>query len=136
MKPLLKRCHIIRLGRLLDMQYRPSELAEEIGVVTDTIYRGYLPAGMPHTRTPSNEIWIHGLAFAAWARETVAKKKVKRFGLADGQAWCLKCNRAVPLLHPVIKPTNFYLELLQGKCPHCGRTVNRAQARHHGGPND
>jgi len=46
-QPLLKHCHIIKLGRLLNMLYKPSEIAEEIGVAQDTVYRSYLPAGAP-----------------------------------------------------------------------------------------
>lgn len=128
-QPLLKHCHIVKLGRLLDMLYKPSEIAEEIGVITDTVCRSYLPAGAPHTRDAQGNIWIHGPAFAAWARETIAKKKSKRAGLPDGHAWCLKCNQAVQLINPKIKPVNRYLELLQAPCPLCGKTVNRARAR-------
>jgi hypothetical protein len=131
-QPILKHCHIVRLGRLLDMLYKPSEIAEEIGVIPDTIYRSYLPAGLPHTRDDDGTIWIHGPAFAAWARETISQKRAKRAGLPDGHAWCLKCNQAVPLINPTVKPSNHYLELLQAACPNCGRTVNRARARKQG----
>jgi hypothetical protein len=128
-QPLLKHCHIVKLGRLLDMLYKPSEIAEEIGVIPDTVYRSYLPAGAPHVRDEHGGVWIHGLAFASWARETIAQKRSKRTGLPDGHAWCLKCNQAVPLTNPRIKPVNRYLELLQAPCPVCDRTVNRARAR-------
>lgn len=129
-QPLLKHCHIIKLGRLLNMLYRPSEIAEELGVNVDTVYRGYLPAGLPHTRDDKGNIWIHGTTCAQWARQTVSQKKAKRRGLPDGSAWCVVCNRPVEMIEPLtVKPINFYLEILQGKCPRCGRTVNRARAR-------
>jgi hypothetical protein len=134
-QPLLKHTHIVKLGRFLDMLYKPSEIAEEIGVTADTVYRSYLPAGLPHTRDAQGDIWIHGPAFTAWARETISKKKARRAGLPDGYGWCLKCSQAVPLNNPTIKPSNFYLELLQAPCPHCGRTVNRARARQTPTPN-
>ncbi len=128
-QPLLKHTHIVKLGRLLDMLYHPAEIAEEIGVTPDTVYRSYLPAGLPHTRDEHNEIWIHGPAFVAWARETISKKRSKRAGLPDGQGWCMKCKQPVALVNPIVKPSNRYLELLQAPCPQCGRTVNRARAR-------
>ena len=131
--PQLKHQHIIKLSRLLDMLYKPSEIAEEIGVATDTIYRSYLPAGLPYTRDGEGNIWIHGPAFVAWARETISKKKSERAGLPDGQAWCMKCNQAVQLVDPKIKIVNRYLELLQARCPQCGKVVNRARARQNGG---
>jgi hypothetical protein len=127
--PLLKHQHIIKLGRLLDMLYKPSEIAAEIGVAVDTIHRSYLPAGLPHTRDGKGRIWIHGPAFVAWARQTVSQKKSKRVPLPEGQAWCLVCKGPVALIDPEIKPVNRYLELLQAKCSTCGKTVNRARAR-------
>lgn len=132
-QPHLKHQHIVKLVRLLDMMYKPAELAEEIGVSTDTIYRSYLPAGLPHTRDSEGNIWIHGLAFVSWARETISKRQNERAGLPDGQAWCVKCKRPVPLISPKIKKSNRYLELLQARCPNCGKTVNRARARQDGG---
>jgi hypothetical protein len=128
-QPLLKHQHIVKLTRLLDMLYKPSELAEEIGVATDTIYRSYLPAGLPHTRDGQGNIWIYGPAFVSWARETISRKKSKRAELPDDHAWCMKCNQPVVLISPKIKSVNRYLELLQAKCPTCGRTVNRARGR-------
>lgn len=128
-QPQLKHQHIVKLGRLLDMLYKPSEIAEEIGVTTDTIYRSYLPAGLPYTRDAKRNIWIHGPAFIAWARETISQKKSKRVGLPDDHAWCLKCNQPVRLIDPKIKTVNRYLELLQSLCPICGKPINRARAR-------
>ncbi len=128
-QPLLKHTHIVKLGRLLDMLYKPSEIAEEIGVTRDTVCRSYLPAGLPHTLDDQGNIWIHGPAFVAWARETISKKKSERAGLPEGHAWCMKCNRPVLLIKPKIKTVSRYLELLQAPCPHCKTIVNRARAR-------
>lgn len=127
-KPLLKHTQIIRLNRILNMMYKPSELAAEIGVTTDTIYRSYLPAGLPHTRD-QHTIWIHGPAFVCWAKETITKKEAQRKGLEPDQAWCMTCNQPVHLNHPRVRPVNRYLELLQARCPHCQHTVNRMRAR-------
>jgi hypothetical protein len=112
---------------MLNMMYRPAEIADEIGVTTDTIYRSYLPAGLPHTRDEVGEIWIHGLTFTKWATETIVKKKSKRYGLADGHGWCFKCNVSVLLIDPEVKPVNYFLEMLQAKCPRCGTLVSRAR---------
>jgi hypothetical protein len=127
-QPLLKHTHIVKLGRILNMLYKPSEIASEIGVSLDTIVRSYIPAGLPHTRDPKGHIWIHGPAFVSWARATVGKKKSQRVPLPEGFAWCLRCNKPVPLKDPRIKPVNHYIELQQAKCPDCGVTINRARA--------
>jgi hypothetical protein len=128
-KPLLQHTHIVKLGRLLDMMYRPSEVAEEIEINVDTIYRSYLPAGLPHTRDSSGQIWIYGPAFVAWAKETISKKKTQRVGLPNDHAWCMKCNQPVLLIDPKIKVINRYLQFLQSYCPHCNTKVNRACKR-------
>ncbi len=131
-QPHLKHTHIVKLGRLLNMLYKPAELAEELGLNPDTIYRSYLPAGLPHVCDNKGTFWIHGPAFVAWARETVAKKKSQRAGLPDGCAWCMKCNRAAPMVDPYIVFTNRHMELLQSRCTTCGTLINRAQARQRG----
>lgn len=95
-KPLLKHTQIIRLSRILDMMYKPKEIASEIGITADTIYRSYLPAGLPHLQDRRG-IWIYGPAFVAWAKETVSKNRHKRAPLPDGYAWCMKCNQSVPI---------------------------------------
>jgi hypothetical protein len=127
--PHLKHPQIVRLGRLLDMMYKPAELAAEIDVTDDTIRRSYLPAGLPCTRDTKGNIWIHGLTFAAWARQMVALRKSKRAGLPDGHAWCMKCNRSVLITDPKVIYANRGLEILQSSCPDCRTLVNRAQSR-------
>jgi len=124
--PLLKHHNIIHLARLLDMLYKPAELAEEINVNVDTIYRCYLPAGMPYFQDENGHYWIHGPAFVSWARQTISLKKSKRQPLAENQAWCLKCDQPVEILHPRKVYQNRYIQILQAACPRCGGKINRA----------
>ena len=124
----LRRAQIIRLGRLMTMQYRPSELADELGCHVDTVYRTFIPAGCPHTRDSRRHIWIVGTEFAQWARDMMASRD--HIKLADGEAYCLRCRHAVVMQGPLtVKPTSRYLELVTGVCPTCGTAVNRARAR-------
>ena len=127
--PRLKHHNIIRLGRLLDMMYRPSEIAEEIDVTVDTIYRSWLPAGLPHKRDSDGSIWIHGPVLVAWAKETIAQSKKKSAPLEEGHGWCMKCNQAVVMVSPTPIYSNRYIEIVQSVCPKCGIPVNRAQKR-------
>ena len=124
--PTLKHQHIIKLSRLLDMMYKPSEIAEEIGVTQDTVYRSYLPAGLPHVRDNNGLVWIHGPAFVGWARETISKKRSKAKGLGENQAWCMRCNRPVEMTRPKKVYENRYIKVMQSRCPHCKTKVNRA----------
>jgi hypothetical protein len=120
------RVHLIKLSRLMDMMYKPSEIAEEIGVTTETIYRSYLPGGCPFERDKQEHIWIHGLSFAAWVRSVSGKKEMNR--LDDGQAWCLRCRHAVGLVRARERFRGRYVAIYQGKCEACGAKVNRAYA--------
>ena len=125
--PRFKHHNIIRLGRILDMMYRPSEIAEEIGVTVDTVYRSWLPAGLPHKREPDNTIWIHGPAFVAWVKSI--SRENKKQPLPDGHGWCMKCNQIVSMSASTPIFQNRYIEIVQSACPKCKTPVNRAQKR-------
>lgn len=126
-QPVLRHVQIIRLKRILDMFYKPSELAEEIGINVDTIYRSYIPAGLPCVHYQQS-IYIHGPEFVAWAQGTITKHKRKRSGLPAGHAWCMKCNQPQPIESPRIAYTNQYIQIVQSFCPVCGTKMNRAEA--------
>jgi hypothetical protein len=124
MSPRFTRLNLIKLGRLMDMLYKPSEIAEEIGVTMETVYRSYLPGGCPFERDKAGNYWIHGISFAEWVRSVTARKEMNR--LADGQAWCLRCRKAVALVKPRQRFKGRYVVIYQGKCDSCGAKVNRA----------
>lgn len=130
-KPVLKHAQIIRLGRILNMMYKPPELAEEIGVTPDTIYRSYIPAGLPFIRE-YHSVWIHGPSFVQWARDIVSTQRKAHPGLPDGYAYCLKCNQAVEMINPRIVYTNLYIHIYQSDCPTCERHINRFSKRERG----
>lgn len=62
-----------KLRRLLYMQYRPSELAEELDIDISLIYKSYIPKGCPHSKDATGHIWIVGTEFREWFRETQIK---------------------------------------------------------------
>ncbi len=123
---LLNRIQRLRANGLLNMEYTPSELAAELGVKTDIVYRGLIPNGCPHRRDENGHLWLIGTAVADWLRH----QEKTRHPLADGEAWCLRCNQPVKMLPPLtVTPTNRYLELVSATCPQCGTRINRARAR-------
>jgi hypothetical protein len=124
--PRFKREHILRLSRLLDMLYKPSEIAEEIGISYDSLVRTYLPAGCPHQRDKGGLLWIHGLEFKAWA-ESVSKAK-NTYHLGEGEAWCVRCNKVVTIEGGRERAVKRNLRIVQGKCSECGGKVNRLKS--------
>ncbi len=126
-KPRIAKRTVLRLSNLLDMRYRPAELAGEIGVSLSTIYKAFLPAGAPCERDAKRNIWIVGKAFRIWALEyqRAEREGRPRFELADGQAWCMKCNQPVTMLEPKKRGKAGGAVVYSGKCSNCGAKVNR-----------
>lgn len=106
-----------RLNRLLDMMYKPSEIADEVGFTVRQFYRVYIKLGCPHQRDKRNHIWINGKAFVNWYQDIFPKIKVKK-----DQAFCLTCKKAVDIVEP-IQNQKEGLNYLVSFCPHCGRKL-------------
>lgn len=117
----LSRTAKLRANGLLNMLYKPSELADELGIEQRIIYRNLIPAGMPHERDEMGSIWLHGPMVAHWIRYMSRSRKVK---LKSNEAYCLKCRSPVPLVRPKKVPTGDMI-VLRAVCPNCGTTVNR-----------
>lgn len=127
--PQLGRAQVIRLSRLLNMYYRPAEIAELLDVHVDTVRRSYLAAGCPHRRGKNGHIWIVGTAFKDWAEDVIAKRRRRTSEpMADDEGWCFKCKGRVKMVKPKILSVNRYIEIQQSICPVCGTKVNRARA--------
>jgi hypothetical protein len=94
--PRITRATALKTAQLLFMEYRPSELAEELDISTKTIYDSYLPAGLPHRRDSYGNIWIVGTEFSKWAMTVLEKGEryasQRKQPVGDNQAYCLKCD--------------------------------------------
>jgi hypothetical protein len=108
-----------RLKRLFDMMYKPSELAEEIGIDKNQIYRAYIPLGCPHERDQYKHFWINGKTFSEWYEATYKKLKLK-----SDEAYCKTCNNAVKIINPERKEKNGLIYTLSN-CPNCNRKLTR-----------
>ena len=115
-----------RLKRLLDMEYKPSELASELGINTDQIYRVYIQLGCPHEREQNRQILIHGKSFQKWYLE-----KYQKLALQEDEAFCKTCQKAVKINHPVLKKKGG-LEYVLSTCPSCGRHLSKITGCHQG----
>lgn len=125
-RPRMNQRQKARLGRLLNMYYSPSELANEIGCSTDTIYKSFIPAGCPHKRD-GKRIWIVGSKFREWILE--ATRRAPKQPMPEGFAYCLRCKKPTQMVDVKLNPTNVYVEFITGHCAECGARVNRAKAR-------
>lgn len=119
LKGRLKGSERMHLEKLLDMLYKPSELAEEVGFTRRQIYRVYVPAGCPHKRDEHNFIWINGKEFREWYEETYP-----RVSLASDETFCLTCKKPVNIINPK-REKKGRLHYLISYCPNCGRKLAR-----------
>lgn len=107
------------------MEYKPTELAAEIGCHRSTIYESYVPAGCPHRRDRKGYLWINGVEFAAWARATIQRSKI---ALGPGEAFCMRCKRPVVMRGPLTETEAKGALLIHGKCPQCFGDVSRFES--------
>lgn len=112
-----------RLQNLFDMMYRPSELAEEIGITKRQFYRVYIPLGLPVKRDSRNHVWINGLVFMDWILEYYKKIKLK-----ENEAFCLTCKRAVEIIEPIHNEIHS-LSYITCNCLLCGRKLSKILTR-------
>jgi hypothetical protein len=80
--------------RLLDMEYKPSELAQELNCKQDWIMRA-IRNHAPHRKDEHGRYWIHGEKFAAWLHETKQKEKKR---LKPNECYCLGCKKYTTFL--------------------------------------
>jgi uncharacterized protein with PIN domain len=126
--PLLTRGRVWKLRKLLPMYYKVAEIAEALGVTVETIYRTYLPAGMPFVRE-GKQIWIVGTEANAWARAYLTGKILARKMAAD-EAWCMTCNRPVKMINPrVMEVDHTHLARIAARCGICGKKLSRMKRR-------
>jgi len=122
--PRISRGTVLKMERLLNMQYKPSEIAEELGISTKTIYSSYIPAGLPHQRDDAGNFWIVGTAFRDWAMAVLQTNKHVKKVIGDNEAYCVGC-RAVREFSRITKRRKFSTDRVQifGPCSVCGSTM-------------
>jgi hypothetical protein len=113
------------------MLYRPSELAEELKVNVQVIYRQWVPAGLPHS-SADGHLWINGRE----ARDWLARQRRTGQGpkLQDHEAYCVHKGSGrldqiqLTLGHASIRTTGKYLGITQdlqdAPCDHLGPRLN------------
>ena len=112
---------IVRAPGLLPMLYTPRELEQELGVPSRTI-REWIKYGMPFEKDNEGHVWVNGAEFSVWVEKVRSSKATVQ--LSEDEAFCLHCKKPVRLTD-ASKIRRGKLLLTQGKCPSCGRTINR-----------
>src|SRR5438132_5461129 len=85
-----------RARGLLDMMYTPLELADELGLPQQYIYRQLIPAGLPYINDATGHLWLHGPEVARWLAHYGLRQRAP---LQADEAYCLKCHQVVVLVN-------------------------------------
>jgi len=110
---------INRLNKLLDMYYKPSELAEEVGFSVRQFYRVYMVIECPFYRDEEGSLWVNGKDFREWYKRNYQKNKLKK-----GEALCPRCKQVFEMTNPE-KHEREDISYLLAICPHCGSKAAR-----------
>lgn len=116
----------MRLKKLLDMHYKPSEIANIVGFSQRQIYRVYIPLGVPFEKDKTGHLWINGKQFAKWYAS-----KFPKTSLGKKQAFCLTCKQAITFSKATTKQSG-NISYLLCKCPKCGRRIAKIISNHRG----
>jgi hypothetical protein len=80
--------------RILDMEYKPSEIAEELGTSKEKILR-LISAGAPARKDSKGRYWISGIPFVCWLKDAAPKKNEDKHIFADNECYCVTCRQVV-----------------------------------------
>ena len=110
-----------RLPRLLHMEYTLRELARELKCSPAQLKRA-LDDDCPHRLDNRARVWIIGDKFYRWYETAAVQLKTK---LKDGEAYCLRCRRAVEFEVEGMTEGKHGVVIQRGTCPVCQAIVNR-----------
>jgi hypothetical protein len=114
----LTRAMMRRSIRLLDMEYKPSEIAQELGATKAQVMR-LITAGAPARKDANGHFWIHGESLADWL-ERAAPKNIKAPTIfKDDECYCVGCHQVMPFTE-----TKRRRNLVTGTCSR-GHKVSR-----------
>jgi hypothetical protein len=114
----LSRALMRRSMRILDMQYKLSEIANELGADKEQILQLIL-AGAPARKDSRGHFWIHGTTFVQWLHDVAPKNDRDKNTFSDNECWCMGCRSMVVYLESRRRGLVSY-----GKCP-AGHSVTR-----------
>ena len=114
----LSRALIRRSIRLIDMEYKPAEMADELGANREQIIR-LVTAGAPARKDTQGHYWINGLRFAQWLETAAPKNDRDKQTVEDNEAYCFQCKSKV-----IFSENRRVRTIIYGTCPQ-GHNVAR-----------
>jgi len=112
--------------RILDMEYKISEIAEELGASKEQILKLVL-AGAPARKDSKGRYWIHGTTFVHWLRDAAPKKPGDKTIFPDNECYCFTCRSMV-----TFEALRRKHRMVFGLCPKGHKVVRFVSLKHNG----
>jgi hypothetical protein len=122
--PNLTHNVIVKAPGLLPMEYKISELSEELDVPISTLRDWIKDHGLPCTKDNRGYVWIIGTRAKKWVEKN---RKIKSLDkkLSTNEALCMHCKKVVEMIDPIMKSNKGKLVHYNGTCPECGNATYR-----------
>lgn len=115
---------IVSSRGLLPTLYRSAEICTKLAI-THTDLHDWMSHGLPYQQDGRGHLWFDGQALAVWVEQV--RVAWPRVTLQPGEAYCLRCRRAVPMVNPTERREGRHV-LRTAACPRCGCAINRGSA--------
>jgi hypothetical protein len=122
----LSRALMRRSIRILDMEYKPSEIAAELGASKEQILR-LISAGAPARKDNKDRFWIHGPAFVSWMKDVGPKKLGDKTTFALNECYCVTCRSIV-----TFEAQRRKRQMVYGRCPKGHKVVRFVSSKDQG----
>ena len=125
-KSLKNKVYFRRL-KLLDMNYKTSEIANELGVTDKYVRESLIRYGMPYTKDSSGHFWFSGLEVRKWIEtEFSPENRHKPHALmGENEFYCVKCNACRVSNSYSIEINSRGVLYKKAYCPVCGTRMNK-----------
>ena len=109
---------------LLPTLYRAAEICAKLDIALGDLH-DWMRNGLPYQQDSRGHLWFDGQALAGWVEQV--RLAWPRLTLQPGEAYCLRCRRAVPMVNPTEHREGRHV-LRTARCPHCGCSIHRGSA--------
>ncbi len=122
MKPTSQQVNIAR--ELLDMLYKPAELARELFVEKPAVYE-WTRNGMPHKKDDKGRLWVHGIKAGEWVLFQSTKRQKEKIAIPQGMIFCMKCQKPTKYKNAKHEYLTSGRIMVKAICTICGMQVRQ-----------
>lgn len=104
--------------------YQAADLYDRLDISGRELH-DWMRNGLPYQQDARGQLWFEGRTLAAWLDQV--RQSWPERPLGPGEAYCLRCRRAVPMTNPAARREGRQI-LHAGRCPSCGCPIHREAA--------